>query len=461
MAILMQRSLAPSVLAIAAALALASYGCVFENKCVGAGVTRGADGKCTATGPMMDAGTSTDAGTRDGGALDSAADLDSGPPAVDSGPAEIVVEVAAGAAHLCARTNLGAVYCRGHNGEGQLAAGDTLAHAGLQPVVFDRAVASIAGTHTSVCAVSGLPAAYCWGGNANGQVGDGLTAAQITTPFHLPFGNVVAMASSFANTCMTASGGGATQCWGRNDVGQLGFDSGGADVTSPAMPVQWDSGSGARSLEFVTEIAIGDRHICFRTVGATNNVLCAGENMNGQLGVMGHASSSLALRVPGLSDVRSIAAAGQHACAVEGESVYCWGDNMNGQVDPTAPGASLGSPTLVAAVTGARQVVTGMDSSCALLTSGEVKCWGARMYGGIGDGIVDGTVTTPKIVVGLTGIRQLSSSFVELVCALDDSGVVSCWGSDAASLLGGGTTSAVFPDTVVLHSLPVVISMLP
>ncbi|MDA8282513.1 MAG: RCC1 domain-containing protein, partial [Actinomycetota bacterium] len=89
---------------------------------------------------------------------------------------------------------------------------------------------------------------------------------------------------------------------------------------------------------------------------------------------------------------------------------------------------------------------------CALLTSGNVDCWGYGAYGQLGNGSFT-TTATPVQVVGiggtglLSGVAQVvsdgssSSAIPGTFCALLTSGNVDCWGYDAPGELGKPTGS--------------------
>ena len=85
-------------------------------------------------------------------------------------------------------------------------------------------------------------------------------------------------------------------------------------------------------------------------------------------------------------------------------------------------------------------VSNGNNYSCALLNSGEVKCWGANDYGNLGDGTTTQRLT-PTTVSGLgSGVSAIAAGDRH-ACAVLDTGKVRCWGTNNFGQLGDGTTT--------------------
>lgn len=150
----------------------------------------------------------------------------------------------------------------------------------------------------------------------------------------------------------------------------------------------------------------------------------------------------------------SISAGNTHACVVlEGGRIKCWGRNNMGQLglgdtenrgdDPgelgdALPAVDLGTDARAIAVT------AGFDHTCALLTSGRVKCWGSNGSGklGLGDtenrGDEPGEMgdALPTLSLG-TDVRATAiAAGAGHTCALLSDRRVKCWGRSTDRELG-------------------------
>jgi len=85
----------------------------------------------------------------------------------------------------------------------------------------------------------------------------------------------------------------------------------------------------------------------------------------------------------------------------------------------------------------AAEVGAGGSHTCARRTTGSVVCWGANMYGQLGDGtMVDSMVPVPALA--LSDARSLAAG-AQHTCARRADDSVACWGINSVGQLGDGT----------------------
>ena len=96
-----------------------------------------------------------------------------------------------------------------------------------------------------------------------------------------------------------------------------------------------------------------------------------------------------------LQHITSISGGYDHFCAlISGGQVRCWGDNEDGQVGDGTPlsGPDRKLPRPVRAVSGPGnltdvvQIHSNQAHTCALLNTGQARCWGYNSSGQLGNG---------------------------------------------------------------------------
>ena len=73
--------------------------------------------------------------------------------------------------------------------------------------------------------------------------------------------------------------------------------------------------------------------------------------------------------------VTPVAAAVRHACAIRNGAVYCWGDNLSGQLGDGTTTQSSVAVQVQELTSGAQAVAVGSHISCAFADA-NVWCWG-------------------------------------------------------------------------------------
>ena len=289
------------------------------------------------------------------------------------------------------------------------------------------------------CATTVAGGVVCWGGNSNGQIGDNSTIAraQPVNVIGLPFGSTAIAAGhgTTGHTCAVVAG--AVKCWGANSKGQLGDNS----TTQRLTPVEVTGlGSG------MTNVSAGDGLSC--ALSSTGGVSCWGRNNNGQLGGGDTTDKLTPITGGGFgpgSGVSAISGSSNHVCVVNNVGgAVCWGANFGGQLGDGNDGVFLNAPVAVIGLSsGVTSVAAGSDHSCALTTTGSVKCWGDLTYGAIGNGnsAFGMSQPTPVDVTGLnSGVTAITAGQFHS-CALTTGGGVKCWGRNTEGQIGDGTTT--------------------
>jgi alpha-tubulin suppressor-like RCC1 family protein len=345
-------------------------------------------------------------------------------------PLQAITAVAAGEYHTCALTSGGGVKCWGYNLYGQLGDGTTTDRPTPVSVSgLTSNVTTIATSYSHTCALTSGGGVKCWGANSHGQLGDGTTTDRLR-PVDVsgPTGGVTAIAAGGAHTCALTSAGGV-KCWGANFDGQLG-DGTTTDRPTPVNVSGLTNG--------VTAIAAGGAHTCALT--NAGGVKCWGYNYFGQLGDGTTTDRPTPVSVSWLtSGVTAIATEASHTCALTSAGgVKCWGYNYYGQLgDGTT--TSRSTPGDVSGLTGGvTAIAAGGDHTCALISTGRVKCWGSNGVGQLGDGTTTDRLT-PVDVSGLTSGVTAIAAGESHTCALTNAGGVKCWGYNGSGQLGDGT----------------------
>jgi hypothetical protein len=322
---------------------------------------------------------------------------------------------------------------------GSAAAGGSSGSAGSGGAPISHGRGRIASGWNHNCSLTTAGSARCWGMDSVGQLGDnGDTDSSVAVQVTGLSSGVAALASTMDFTCaLTASG--AVRCWGKGLSGQLGN---GQEDDSP-VPVEV-----AGLTSPAVSIASGANHAC--VVLDTGAVRCWGDNNNGQLGDGSNVASLHPVDVTGFgSGGVAVAGGGLHTCAVTSSgSVRCWGDNTFGQLGNASTTDSLIPVDVQGLSSGAVVVTTGDFHSCALTSAGAVRCWGDNDFGQIG---ATGTQysLTPVDVPGLgSGVIALEAGYKH-TCAVLDSGAVRCWGSNEDGQLGNPSPNATFTPTEV------------
>lgn len=352
--------------------------------------------------------------------------------------------VTVGDEHTCAVTSQANVQCWGSNSNGQLGkAGAPSSSVPVRVTGLPTEVIAVDSSPTFVgytCSLSANSEVDCWGRSYlenNGRVFWRL-AANSPERIEGTAGNLKSIEVGDGFGCVLTSES-QVQCWGQNQTGQLG-DGTDRLVASTAQFVQ-----GLR--DPIAGIGVGIYHAC--AVTAAGGVMCWGSNKAGQLGDGSTENSNVPVDVIGLnSGVVAVSAAEAHTCALlaTGE-VKCWGvigskSQFSGGPINTSPVNMNGLENRAIAVS------TGLLNTCVLTSSGRPICWGRNNNGVFGNGKTESSEEPVEIHSFDQGVASVTNG-IDHACGVLLNGEISCWGLNTTGQIGDGrelgTTTARAP----------------
>ncbi|MGB7587798.1 MAG: Ig-like domain-containing protein [Solirubrobacterales bacterium] len=389
---------------------------------------------------------------------------------VDFGAGRTAVAISVGYAHACAILDTGGVKCWGSGENGRLGYANTTnvyspANVGTVDLGAGRTAVAIEAVDNHTCAVLDNGTLLCWGANTYSQlgytnfgapVGDNETPGSVG-PVNLGSGrNAVGVTGGKYFTCAQLDNG-TVRCWGESYYGQLGYGNQNTvgDNETPGLAGPVDLGTGHGVLETTT----GTNHSC--ALFDTGVVRCWGLNSSGQLGD-GNTANIGDNENPGAGGIvdlggRSaveIAAGEAHTCALlDDGTVRCWGKGASGQLgygntenigDNETPGSV--APVYLAGES-AVAIAAGASHTCALMTTGTVRCWGLGTNGRLGYGNTEniGDTELPgevaPVVLGASAVAI--SAGAAHTCARLADGTLRCWGLGTGGRLGYASTESI------------------
>ncbi len=399
--------------------------------------------------------------------------------------------LAVGGGFTCASLASGDLRCWGANSDGQLGYG-TMEEIGDDevPAVQDPVDLGAGGPAVSLalgdahaCAVLQSGEVRCWGRGAWGQLGYANTESigddeppSAVGPVDLgPGRTATAIAAGSFHTCAILDTG-DVRCWGNAHRGQLGYGDTVriGDNETPGSVGPADLGPGRTA----TAITAGSDHTC--AILDTGRVRCWGDGDFGQLGY-GNEHNIGDDEAPGSvgpvhlgpgRTATAIAAGGFHTCAVlDTGAVRCWGPGLAGRLgygntesigDDETPAAA--GPVDLGAGRTAASVETGFSHTCAVLDTGDLRCWGDGSFGelgyadvrDIGDDETPDSVGPIDLGPGRTATTVAGGGFH--TCAILDTGRIRCWGLGEGGRLGYGDTRDIGDDETPAAAGPVILA---
>ena len=275
-----------------------------------------------------------------------------------------------------------------------------------------KIVSSVNNMHS--CALSYEGHVKCWGYNGYGQlgignnsnIGDNINEMGDNQAF-VPLGTnrtAIDIAVGGLHSCAILDNY-SVKCWGYNGYGQLGI--GNSTIIGNQANDMWGDRHTTVDLGVnvtAVDITAGMYHTCVIT--NLGEVKCWGYNVYGQLGIgstvaigdaAGEMGDNLASVDLGYGRTAIKIESNEHStCAIlDSGLVKCWGYNGNGQLgignsnnigdNSGEMGNNLAISDLGVNIT-ALEIEAGRNHYCVIINNGSVKCWGYNGYGQLGMG---------------------------------------------------------------------------
>jgi alpha-tubulin suppressor-like RCC1 family protein len=218
-------------------------------------------------------------------------------------------QISAGLNHTCALNALGAAFCWGYNGSGQLGIDSTLRYvAAPSEVVGGKRFSQISSGAYSTCGLSVTGAAFCWGLNSSNQLGAKVgysSPSPVEVSGGWTFEKVLVGEQNL--TCGIETGG-RVLCWGE----------GNSNFGPVDLNLYGENFSGS-------VLGVGGRHMCL--IRASVNLRCYSNYSNELVGVGSNNSEGMGKSRGTLPEPISVIALGaSETCGLTSTGVaYCWG----------------------------------------------------------------------------------------------------------------------------------------
>ncbi len=334
------------------------------------------------------------------------------------------------------------IICWGDNASGQLGNGTNDPYRGPVTVSSPDMASLLFGGFNSSTFCAQLPGElYCWGDNRRSQFGDGYDISS----------NVLTLAQSetYSSLVLTSSGGcgitplGRLQCWGERYLGNGTTDSERSPVAIDSAVLYGESsGSAGEVLKNLKTLSLSHLSaICY--INKSNKLTCTGDNSGQIFGEVngGHTNYREVQNSNNYKKVSLSKNSATFGCAIDDNAeLWCWGDNQFGQLGNSTPlTAGPHLPVRPFSGTSIRDVSVGAYHVCAITVNGDkLYCWGRNSDGQLGDGTTLNR-STPTLIDPTNKYTKVSVTDT-FSCGLDLTKKIYCWGENTYGQLGNGDT---------------------
>ena len=275
---------------------------------------------------------------------------------------------------------------------------------------------------------------WSWGNGGYGNLGDNTIVRKSSPVQTIAFGTNWKSVASGADTIKVIKTDGTLWLWGNNNNGQLGDNT----ITKKSSPIQ--------TVAFGTNwIQVSDGYsknsnACVKTDGT---LWCWGLNSSGELGDNTITKRSSPVQTVAFgTNWKQVSIGYGHTAAIKTDgTLWCWGNNNNGQLgDNTITNRSSPVQTVTFG-TNWKQVYSGYLLTAAIKTDGTLWTWGRNAQGELGDNTITNRSSPVQTIAFGTTWKQVSGGF-RFTAATKTDGTLWLWGYNYNGSLGDNTSTS-------------------
>lgn len=361
-------------------------------------------------------------------------------------PTPVPTQISVGTNQTCVVLSDGHVKCWGNNTYGQLGNGTTTDSA--TPVlvngISNAVQVSTYNNHT--CALLADGTVWCWGRNEYGQLGNGVAGYEGSTPL-APTPSPVQMLG-VTGALQVTTGGYTTcviladhtvKCLGYRRYGELG-DGVDGDVNNYYSKVLVQ----VVGIDNATSISSNTSYSC--ALLSDKTIKCWGQPKNEEFPLpTGTFFSSTPVLIPSATNAAQLSVGNSTICYLTTSSqVFCLGALAYSYgVGALPPGGNISFYPAKLAIGGSH--ACALYNRPALTTEAYIGCWGSNYSGEISNGIVLENSQT-VLVPGITDAIDVAVGEGSSSCAILRSGTVKCWGQLTGNSSAPTSSTPVIPD---------------
>lgn len=334
--------------------------------------------------------------------------------------------------HTCYIDTANNLFCFGPNGYRQLGNGTTTPSSTPVQVPGSNFKKVAVGVNFT-CIIDSADKVQCFGSNSESTAGQPASTSVNTPTVHASITKALDIAAGYRIACAIdeVSGVRTVKCWGKTESA-----SNHIPVAITGLPAD------ISSLSVNGSVAADVRHGC--GLSEQGLVYCWGSNFRSRRGLASGAVTWTAANPVSLPvKAVKVQAGTDTSCAVgEDKNLYCWGSGL-----PSTQSANQYQESYVPVKLNiAGDLVTDLQltetSSCAVITSSRIKCWGVNKRGEMGNGhMADTTRTTALNAASSFDKYTQVATGLFTTCALKANKTVTCWGNNDWGQLGNGSHS--------------------